>query len=132
MYETVGSCRFYSLPDFFNVYGLVYSQMLSIWSSWAEPGDRQMDMSFHGLMIGLQHRINWIFQFGQCIIYNSQAPFTAELVFRACMISLLLCGGFKPYTVILLSPVLFSLGFQLGYTVIFGSYASFLFVRTGW
>ncbi|KAJ0949851.1 putative CAAX prenyl protease 2 [Helianthus annuus] len=78
------------------------------------------------------------------------------LEFLFCMISLLLCGGFKLYTVILLSPVLFSLahlnhllefymqqnssllkasmvvGFQLGYTVIFGSYASFLFVRTGW
>ncbi|XP_022868904.1 CAAX prenyl protease 2 isoform X2 [Olea europaea var. sylvestris] len=83
------------------------------------------------------------------------APLTEELVFRACMISLLLCGGFSTYTVIFLCPVFFSLahlnhllefylqkncsflkactvvGFQLGYTVIFGWYASFLFVRTG-
>ncbi|XP_016436921.1 CAAX prenyl protease 2 isoform X1 [Nicotiana tabacum] len=82
------------------------------------------------------------------------APLTEELVFRACMIPLLLCGGFSTYTVVFLCPIFFSLahlnhlleyaqrsgswpkafavvGFQLGYTVIFGSYASFLFVRTG-
>ncbi|KAL2508843.1 CAAX prenyl protease 2 [Forsythia ovata] len=83
------------------------------------------------------------------------APLTEELVFRSCMIPLLLCGGFSTYTVIFLCPVFFSLahlnhllefylqkhcsflkactavGFQLGYTVIFGWYASFLFVRTG-
>lgn len=83
------------------------------------------------------------------------APITEELVFRACMIPLLLCGGLKPYTVIRLCPIFFSLahlnhlmefyskknyswmktslavGLQLGYTVIFGSYASFLLIRTG-
>ncbi|XP_011019899.1 PREDICTED: CAAX prenyl protease 2 isoform X1 [Populus euphratica] len=83
------------------------------------------------------------------------APLTEELVFRACMIPLLFCGGFETYVVILLCPILFSLshlnhwmeiygrqnysllkafmvvGLQLGYTVIFGSYASFLFIRTG-
>ncbi|KAH6802747.1 farnesylated protein-converting enzyme 2 [Perilla frutescens var. frutescens] len=83
------------------------------------------------------------------------APLTEELVFRACMIPLLLCGGFSTYIVIFLCPVFFSLahlnhllefylqktcsllkafqvvGFQLVYTVIFGAYASFLLVRTG-
>ncbi|KAG7569363.1 CAAX prenyl protease 2 [Arabidopsis thaliana x Arabidopsis arenosa] len=83
------------------------------------------------------------------------APVTEELVFRACMIPLLLCAGFRIYTAIFLCPVLFSLahlnhfremyirhnrsylraslivGLQLGYTVIFGAYASFLFIRTG-
>ncbi|KAJ4705192.1 CAAX prenyl protease 2 [Melia azedarach] len=83
------------------------------------------------------------------------APLTEELVFRACMIPLLLCGGFKIYTVIFLCPIFFSLahlnhlmeiyssqnfsvlkasmivGLQLGYTVVFGWYASFLFIRTG-
>ncbi|XP_057777870.1 CAAX prenyl protease 2 [Salvia miltiorrhiza] len=83
------------------------------------------------------------------------APLTEELVFRACMIPLLLCGGFSTYTAIFLCPVFFSLahlnhllefylqrncsllkacqvvGFQLVYTVIFGAYASFLLVRTG-
>ncbi|PON42458.1 CAAX amino terminal protease [Parasponia andersonii] len=83
------------------------------------------------------------------------APLTEELVFRACMIPLLLCGGFRINSVIFLCPVFFSLahlnhfmevysrqnynliksslavGFQLGYTLIFGSYASFLFIRTG-
>ncbi|CAN1820824.1 CAAX prenyl protease 2 [Linum perenne] len=38
------------------------------------------------------------------------APITEELVFRACMIPLLLCGGFKPYIVICLCPILFSMG----------------------
>ncbi|XP_051130680.1 CAAX prenyl protease 2 isoform X2 [Andrographis paniculata] len=37
------------------------------------------------------------------------APLTEELVFRACMIPLLLCGGFSAYTVILLCPIFFSL-----------------------
>ncbi|XP_047094377.1 CAAX prenyl protease 2-like [Lolium rigidum] len=82
------------------------------------------------------------------------APFTEELVFRACMIPLLLCGGFKMHNIIFLSPIFFSLahlnhlfelhqqgcnfmrsllivGLQLGYTVIFGWYAAFLFIRTG-
>ncbi|XP_064942589.1 CAAX prenyl protease 2 isoform X3 [Musa acuminata AAA Group] len=83
------------------------------------------------------------------------APFTEELVFRACMIPLLLCGGFGTSSIIFFSPVFFSLahlnhflelyyqqryrfmkaflivGFQLGYTVIFGWYVSFLFIQTG-
>lgn len=83
------------------------------------------------------------------------APLTEELVFRACMIPLLLCGGFQPSSIIFLSPVFFSLahlnhfwelyyhqkyeiyraalivGLQLGYTILFGWYASFLFIRTG-
>ncbi|XP_043697765.1 CAAX prenyl protease 2 isoform X2 [Telopea speciosissima] len=83
------------------------------------------------------------------------APLTEELVFRACMIPLLLCGEFGTYKVMLLSPIFFSLahlnhflelycqqkytfikasmivGLQLCYTVIFGCYASFLFMRTG-
>ncbi|GLT89969.1 hypothetical protein SLE2022_079240 [Rubroshorea leprosula] len=83
------------------------------------------------------------------------APLTEELVFRACMIPLLLCGGFNVYAAIFLSPIFFSLahlnhtmeicsrynysllkasmiiGHKLGYTVVFGSYASFLFIRTG-
>ncbi|GAV60752.1 Abi domain-containing protein [Cephalotus follicularis] len=83
------------------------------------------------------------------------APLTEELVFRACMIPLLLCGEFRVSNVIFLCPIFFSLahlnhwmeiysrenysflkssmvvGLQLGYTVVFGSYASFLFIRTG-
>ncbi|KAI4370180.1 hypothetical protein MLD38_018554 [Melastoma candidum] len=83
------------------------------------------------------------------------APVTEELVFRACMLPLLLCGGFRKYTAIFMCPVFFSLahlnhfmeiyfqqncqlvkalmviGLQLGYTVVFGSYASFLYLRTG-
>lgn len=42
--------------------------------------------------------------------FFGQAPLTEELVFRACMIPVLLSGGFKPTTVIFLCPILFSLG----------------------
>ncbi|KAL4560386.1 hypothetical protein LXL04_032536 [Taraxacum kok-saghyz] len=134
------------------------SFILKFLSLWTSLTGQQTDLSFHGIKTALQDLINRI----QSLICNISswrlyivAPFTEELVFRACMIPLLLCGGFKPYTVILLSPVFFSLahlnhlleyymqqnssllkacmvvGFQLGYTVIFGSYASFLFIRTG-
>ncbi|KAL5150209.1 CAAX prenyl protease 2 [Glycine soja] len=41
------------------------------------------------------------------------APLTEELVFRACMIPLLLCGGLKTYSAILLCPIFFSLDFVL-------------------
>ncbi|XP_071690675.1 CAAX prenyl protease 2 [Rutidosis leptorrhynchoides] len=133
-------------------------KIVSLWSTWAEDSDDQINLSFDGLKRILQKFVNWMLSLVDNIsawrIYIV-APLTEELVFRACMIPLLLCGGFKPYTVILLSPVFFSLahlnhllefymqqdsgflraamvvGFQLGYTVIFGSYASFLFVRTG-
>ncbi|KAK1276891.1 CAAX prenyl protease 2 [Acorus gramineus] len=37
------------------------------------------------------------------------APLTEEIVFRACMIPLLSCGGFKTYKIIFFSPVFFSL-----------------------
>ncbi|KVH99894.1 CAAX amino terminal protease [Cynara cardunculus var. scolymus] len=133
-------------------------KFFSLWSSWAEHEDHGMDLSFNGLRSVFLKLINLTLS----VVSNISAwrmyivaPLTEELVFRSCMIPLLLCGGFKPYTVILLSPVFFSLahlnhllefymqqdtsllkacmvvGFQLGYTVIFGSYASFLFVRTG-
>lgn len=133
-------------------------KFFTLWSSWAEQGGHGIDLSFDGLRSVLLKLINSTIS----VVSNISswrmyivAPLTEELVFRACMIPLLLCGGFKPYTVILLSPVFFSLahlnhllefymqqdssllkacmvvGFQLGYTVIFGSYASFLFVRTG-
>lgn len=39
-----------------------------------------------------------------------QAPLTEELVFRACMVPLLLCAGFRSYSAIFLCPILFSLG----------------------
>ncbi|PWA34016.1 farnesylated protein-converting enzyme 2 [Artemisia annua] len=84
----------------------------SIWSSWADHEDHRIDLSFEGLKILLEKIINWMLS----LVYNISAwrmyivaPLTEELVFRACMIPLLLCGGFEPYTVILLSPVFFSL-----------------------
>ncbi|KAI5065234.1 hypothetical protein GOP47_0019929 [Adiantum capillus-veneris] len=83
------------------------------------------------------------------------APLTEEVVFRACMIPILLCAGFQPVAIIFLCPLFFGLahvnhfwelvhhqnldkkraflivGAQLGYTTIFGWYACFLLIRTG-
>ncbi|XP_042053762.1 CAAX prenyl protease 2-like [Salvia splendens] len=102
--------------------------------------------------------VDWVVSTASCMSSWRNyfvAPLTEELVFRACMIPLLLCGGFSTYTVIFLCPVFFSfahmnhllefylqrnysllkacqvVGFQLVYTVIFGAYASFLLIRTG-
>lgn len=114
---------------------------------------------FFDYVIAVPQRFNeWIFSMASNILAWRNyvvAPVTEELVFRGCMIPLLLCGGFSAYTAVFLCPILFSLahlnhflecyskqnrnlfgammkvGFQLLYTVVFGSYASFLFVRTG-
>ncbi|WOL01602.1 hypothetical protein Cni_G10319 [Canna indica] len=112
----------------------------------------------YGLEICGQRFMDWVCAHARNVMAWRNyvvAPFTEELVFRACMIPLLLCGGFGTYTIIFLSPVFFSLahlnhflelycqqrycfmkaflivGLQLGYTVIFGWYASFFFIRTG-
>ncbi|BFI31931.1 CAAX protease family protein [Marchantia polymorpha subsp. ruderalis] len=83
------------------------------------------------------------------------APVSEELVFRACMVPLLLCGGFSTTATVFLCPMFFALahlhhfgelitrqkqvistaalivGMQLGYTTVFGWYATFLYQRTG-
>ncbi|CAM6086621.1 unnamed protein product [Calypogeia fissa] len=83
------------------------------------------------------------------------APLSEELVFRVCMVPVLLCGGFSPSAVVFICPMFFALahihhfwdlvhkqrhaiskaacivGLQLGYTTIFGWYATFLYLRTG-
>uniref|UniRef100_A0A251TPK9 Uncharacterized protein n=1 Tax=Helianthus annuus TaxID=4232 RepID=A0A251TPK9_HELAN len=35
-------------------------KFISVWSSWTKHGDRQIDVSFHGIKSGLQNLINWI------------------------------------------------------------------------
>uniref|UniRef100_A0A0E0L1F7 intramembrane prenyl-peptidase Rce1 n=1 Tax=Oryza punctata TaxID=4537 RepID=A0A0E0L1F7_ORYPU len=66
------------------------------------------------LEIGLAQRlVHWIrASVGDVMVWRNcvVAPITEELVFRACMVPLLLCGGFKIYNIIFLSPVFFSLG----------------------
>ncbi|KAG7484956.1 hypothetical protein MATL_G00055640 [Megalops atlanticus] len=82
------------------------------------------------------------------------APLTEELVFRACMLPMLVpCAG--PTTAIFTCPlffgvahfhhviellrfrqasvwgILFSAVFQFSYTVVFGAYTAFIFIRTG-
>eukprot|EP01113_Clastostelium_recurvatum_P039198 TRINITY_DN5963_c0_g1_i1.p1 TRINITY_DN5963_c0_g1~~TRINITY_DN5963_c0_g1_i1.p1 ORF type:complete len:299 (+),score=34.02 TRINITY_DN5963_c0_g1_i1:12-908(+) len=82
-------------------------------------------------------------------------PITEEIVFRGCICPLLLSGGYGHSAVILCSPFFFGLAhlhhirqhlhksgkalrsawlqvfFQLFYTTVFGTFSSFLFVRTG-
>uniref|UniRef100_A0A0D9WFI9 intramembrane prenyl-peptidase Rce1 n=1 Tax=Leersia perrieri TaxID=77586 RepID=A0A0D9WFI9_9ORYZ len=82
----------------------------------------------------VQKLAHWIYAaVGNVMVWRNcvVAPITEELVFRACMVPPLLCGGFKIYNIIFFSPIFFSLGLQLGYTIVFGWYAVFLFIRTG-
>ncbi|KAF5954011.1 hypothetical protein HYC85_006867 [Camellia sinensis] len=138
--------------------GSLVLKSMSLLNSWKEHWNDSEGRSSNCINNGLQMVIGKMFS----IVSNVSAwrnyfvaPLTEELVFRACMIPLLLCGGFKTYGVIFFCPIFFSLahlnhflefyteqnrsllkasmvvGLQLGYTVIFGSYASFLFIRTG-
>ncbi|CAL5387495.1 unnamed protein product [Camellia sinensis] len=138
--------------------GSLVLKSMSLLNSWKEHWNDSDGRSSNCINNVLQMVIGKMFS----IVSNVSAwrnyfvaPLTEELVFRACMIPLLLCGGFKTYGVIFFCPIFFSLahlnhflecyteqnrsllkasmvvGLQLGYTVIFGSYASFLFIRTG-
>uniref|UniRef100_A0A9J7ZHE6 CAAX prenyl protease 2 n=1 Tax=Cyprinus carpio carpio TaxID=630221 RepID=A0A9J7ZHE6_CYPCA len=58
------------------------------------------------------------------------APLTEELVFRACMLPMLVpCAG--PSTAIFTCPLFFGVVFQFSYTAVFGAYTAFIFIRTG-
>jgi prenyl protein peptidase len=74
-------------------------------------------------------------------------PLSEELVFRACMLPLLLAGGWTRTQAALISPLLFGLAhghhllsnprrwrqvlLQLGYTSLFGAFSAALQLRTG-
>ncbi|KAF8403268.1 hypothetical protein HHK36_011369 [Tetracentron sinense] len=138
--------------------GSLVSKSLLLVNSWKEQKDHGRGYPFDGIKIVSQRFLDWITSIASSVLAWRNyvvAPLTEELVFRACMIPLLLCGGFKTYNAIFLSSIFFSLahlnhflelysqqnysflkasmvvGLQLGYTVIFGSYASFLFIRSG-
>ncbi|XP_059595164.1 CAAX prenyl protease 2 isoform X4 [Vitis vinifera] len=138
--------------------GSLLLKSLLIVSSWKQYKNQGRGIAINHVKNVPQNILNWVFSTASSILAWRNyvvAPFTEELVFRACMIPLLLCGGFKTYSVIFLCPIFFSLahlnhllefyskhnrsllkafmvaGLQLGYTVIFGSYASLLFIRTG-
>lgn len=138
--------------------GSLLLKSLLIVSSWKQYKNQGRGIAIDYVKNVPQNILNWVFSTASSILAWRNyvvAPFTEELVFRACMIPLLLCGGFKTYSVIFLCPIFFSLahlnhllefyskhnrsllkafmvaGLQLGYTVIFGSYASLLFIRTG-
>lgn len=65
-------------------------------------GDMCFTVRFH---------ISHAMQHGNLLLwYTEQAPLTEELVFRACMIPILFCGGFKAYSAMILCPIFFSLG----------------------
>ncbi|CAM8965187.1 unnamed protein product [Rhodiola kirilowii] len=138
---------------------LVYSgslllKSLKLMDEWKEANTRGESIIQHLY----QQFHSWIFATASNIIAWRNyvvAPLTEELVFRACIIPLLLCGGFSSFTSMFLGPIFFSLahlnhlmeiysqgdctiikaftivGFQLCYTVLFGSFASFIFIRTG-
>ncbi|VVB02320.1 unnamed protein product [Arabis nemorensis] len=136
--------------------GSLVSKLLLLLESWRENGGGCS--LFNDINSFVQTTPAWVLAAASNVsVWRNfvVAPVTEELVFRACMIPLLLCAGFRIYSAIFLCPVLFSLahlnhfrelyikhnrsylkaslivGLQLGYTVVFGSYASFLFIRTG-
>ncbi|KAG6430580.1 hypothetical protein SASPL_108650 [Salvia splendens] len=136
-------------------FALKFLSMLQTSREYFESGG---DLSVACIKSIFLRMIDWVVSTASCMSSWRNyfvAPLTEELVFRACMIPLLLCGGFSTYTVIFFCPVFFSLahlnhllefyfqrnysllkacqvvGFQLVYTVIFGAYASFLLIRTG-
>ncbi|XP_020239361.1 CAAX prenyl protease 2 isoform X2 [Cajanus cajan] len=138
--------------------GSMFLKCLLLLTSWRQHTSSGDALSFASCKCTLQRFFDWLSVISSNVLVWRNyvvAPITEELVFRACMIPLLLCGGFKAYSVILLCPIFFSLahlnhfveiytkqnyrimkavmiiGLQLGYTVVFGSYASFLFIRTG-
>ncbi|XP_030924428.1 CAAX prenyl protease 2 [Quercus lobata] len=146
-----------SLTSLMYAGSLVLKALLLV-DKWRERVSRGEEFSYEYIQGSLQGFIDLIISVASNVSAWRNfvvAPLTEELVFRACMIPLLLCGGFKPYTAIRLCPIFFSLahlnhlmefyskqnfsliktfmvvGLQLGYTVIFGSYASFLYIRTG-
>ncbi|KAA8516708.1 hypothetical protein F0562_016786 [Nyssa sinensis] len=138
--------------------GSLVLKYLSLLNSLNERWNCSGDHSFNCIKNVLQKFIDWMFSIGSNVSAWRNyfvAPLTEELVFRACMIPLLLCGGFRTYSVVFFCPIFFSLahlnhlfefytqqncsllkafmvvGLQVGYTVVFGWYASFLFIRTG-
>lgn len=138
--------------------GTFVSKVVSLVSAWKDDYCCGEACLFEFIKLSPKRLLCWIQSIASNILAWRTyvvAPLTEELVFRACMIPVLLCGGFKTFNVIFLSPILFSLahlnhflelyyqqdcslikvslilGLQLGYTVVFGSYASFLFIRTG-
>ncbi|KHN14993.1 CAAX prenyl protease 2 [Glycine soja] len=137
--------------------GSIFLKCLLLLASWRQHSSSEA-LSLDSFKCSLQRFLDWLSVIlSNILVWRNYvlAPLTEELVFRACMIPLLLCGGLKTYSAILLCPIFFSLahlnhfleiyakqnyrivkaamviGLQLGYTVVFGSYASFLFVRTG-
>ncbi|CAI8602594.1 unnamed protein product [Vicia faba] len=138
--------------------GSLFLKTLLLFDFWRQHTFFDDGLSFDSFKCALAKFIDWMSAISSNVLTWRNyvvAPLTEELVFRACMIPILLCGGFKPYSAMILCPVFFSLahlnhfmeiytkqnyrimqaamviGLQLGYTVIFGSYASFLFIRTG-
>lgn len=130
--------------------GSFVARLWHLVSSWGGDGGEAGIGCAQRLALWIQAAANDVMVWRNYVV----APFTEELVFRACMIPLLLCGGFRTSSIIFFSPVFFSLahlnhlfelhqqgcnfmrslmivGVQLGYTVIFGWYAAFLFIRTG-
>ncbi|KAK1323699.1 CAAX prenyl protease 2 [Acorus calamus] len=94
---------------------LLYSSSLvsrigSLYSARKEVGS--YSISAENMKIITQKFVCWI-RLLSCNVFAWRtyivAPLTEEIVFRSCMIPLLLCGGFKTYKIIFFSPVFFSL-----------------------
>ncbi|XP_057979975.1 CAAX prenyl protease 2 isoform X3 [Malania oleifera] len=86
-----------------------YLLLVNLWKEYKNHGGGTL---FDCIRRVPQKLLGWIFSLASNVVAWRNyvvAPITEELVFRACMIPLLLCGGFRIYTVIFLCPVFFSL-----------------------
>ncbi|RMB90525.1 hypothetical protein DUI87_33126 [Hirundo rustica rustica] len=85
-----------------------------------------------GIRVALDPRV-WALCLGDVRWLRNQvvAPLTEELVFRACMLPMLVpCTG--PGPAVLACPLFFGVAFQFSYTAVFGAYTAFLFLRDRW
>ncbi|TYK25244.1 CAAX prenyl protease 2 isoform X2 [Cucumis melo var. makuwa] len=100
-----------SLTSFMYVGSMVLKSLLLV-DSWREHMNRGGDSLLNCARMLWTRVLDWgLSTVSNILAWRNYvvAPLTEELVFRACMIPILLSGGFKPITVIFLCPILFSL-----------------------
>ncbi|KAK8468111.1 hypothetical protein PHAVU_007G229100 [Phaseolus vulgaris] len=101
--------------------GSIFDKCLLFLASWGQHTSSGDALSFDSCKFALQRFLDWLSVISSNILVWRNyvvAPLTEELVFRACMIPLLLCGGFKTYSVTLLCPIFFSLGLLRSFTAL--------------
>ncbi|PNY14116.1 CAAX prenyl protease 2-like protein [Trifolium pratense] len=92
--------------------GSLLLKSLQLFDFWRQHGIFGGGLSFNSFKCAATSVIDWLSEISSNIMTWRNyivGPLTEELVFRACMIPILLCGGFKPYNTMILCPIFFSL-----------------------